>query len=179
MRLDDALRDLECSPPVRGAEVDALRHDWAMTETVLVSTSFDAVRSRAVLVFDTRASLQLYDVGSTAAVVVHGVREMSWSSARPDLSSGGAPARAAWTTLGWVVSRTPTTWRVEAALHDGRRLVLEGSSAEFVVGWSTTVGPVPASYPDDSDEAVDRQNPSLDSEFSIAYRTTSAPEQSR
>lgn len=179
MRLHDALRALEHTPATRGAEVDALRHDWAMTETVLVSISFDAVRSRAVLVFDTRASLQLYELGSTAAVVVHGVREMSWSSPRPDLVSGGAPARAAWTTLGWVVSCTSTSWTVDAALQDGRRLVLGGSSADFVVGWSTTIGPVPASYPDDSDEAVERQNPSLDAAFSIAYRTTSLPEGSR
>lgn len=157
MRLRDLLTGDLMGALVGSPEADPLTEKDALQEARLNEVIFDAVNSRAGLLFDLRGSLQLR-TAHTGLLVLGGVERLSWSSERRHTT------RTAWNVVGSLPVNEDGVINLKLFFFPDAELTVVARSAAFYAG---DVPGLPDTPPDfaDSDEAVAVGMASMDSPF--------------
>jgi hypothetical protein len=108
-------------------EMDPFLDKGALDEAYVLDIRFDAVRSRAWMLFDCRGALQVV-TGNTAVLVVNEVQSFSW------INDEAPRPRQQWSILEWWPSTVAGGWTVHMGLHSSSVLLITGSGGEFFVG---------------------------------------------
>jgi hypothetical protein len=125
--VDEFLRSQERFDVQVPPEMDPFLDEGALDGAYVLDIRFDALRSRAWMLFDCRGALQVV-TGNTAVLVVNEVRSFSWAD-------NDAPKPRRQRSVGvWRPSSANGNWAVHMGFESSSHLLITGSGGEFFVG---------------------------------------------
>ncbi|THG32927.1 hypothetical protein [Naasia lichenicola] len=108
-------------------DMDPLSEAHALDEASLIDIRFDAIRSTAWCIFDTRGALEITS-GNTALIVATGVNYLRWDARTP------IGKRTAWTIMEWNATIASNRIKMWGGLEPWCDFEIAADRAEFYVG---------------------------------------------
>ena len=127
MTIDEFLRSQERFDIQVPPETDPFLNEGALDEAYVLDIRFDALRSRAWILFDCRGALQVV-TGNTAVLVVNEVQSFSW------INYEALKPRQQRSILTWRPSSVDGDWTLRVGFAPSSVLLIAGSGGEFFVG---------------------------------------------